>query len=135
VTTATSTAVGPTIELLQQINAAFNARDVDRITSFFAEDATFFMARGPEPCGRRVHGKAAIRKVLADRFAVISGMRWDHIDHFVAGQRAVSVWTVRGQGSDGETLDYQGCDIYEFRGDKLLNKDTYWKLVEHKDRL
>jgi hypothetical protein len=25
--------------------------------------------------------------------------------------------------------------LYEFRGDKVLNKDTYWKLVEHRDRL
>jgi hypothetical protein len=54
------------------------------------------MARGPEAVGRRVHGKAAIGKVLADRFKVISG---------------------------------------EFRGDKILNKDTYWKIVEQKDRL
>ncbi len=125
----------PTIELMLEINAAFNARDVDRIASFFAEDATFFMARGPEPCGRRVHGKDAIRKVLADRFKVISGMQWDHIDHFVAGNRAVSVWTVTGRAADGEALNYQGCDIYEFRGDKILNKDTYWKLVEQRDRL
>jgi len=131
---ATAT-TSPSIELLLQINAAFNARDVDRIMSFFAEDATFLMARGPEPCGRRVQGKAAIRKVLADRFAAISGMRWDHIDHFVMGDRAVSVWMVVGRGADGEELNYQGCDIYEFRGDKILNKDTYWKLVEKRDRL
>jgi len=130
-----TTAAGPTIELMLQINAAFNARDVDRIMSFFAEDATFLMARGPEPCGRRVHGKEAIRKVLADRFGVIAGMRWDHVDHFVAGTRAVSVWTVTGKSIDGEALNYRGCDVYEFRGDKILNKDTYWKLVERKDRL
>src|SRR5512139_157929 len=98
----TATAAGPTIELMLAINAAFNARDVDRIMSFFADDATFFMARGPEPCGRRVRGKEAIRKVLADRFKVISDMRWDHIDHFVAGSRAVSVWMVTGTGADGE---------------------------------
>ena len=30
---------------------------------------------------------------------------------------------------DGEVLDYRGCDIYEFRGDKILSKDTYWKQV------
>jgi ketosteroid isomerase-like protein len=131
----TPTVAGPTIALMLEINAAFNARDPDRIASFFADDATFFMARGPEPCGRRVHGKEAIRKVLADRFAVISDMRWDHIDHFVAGQRAVSVWIVTGTGADGEVLNYQGCDIYEFRGDKILNKDTYWKLVEQRRRL
>jgi len=132
---STATAAGPTIELMQAINDAFNAQDVERIGSFFAEDATFFMARGPEPCGRRVHGREAIKKVLADRFAVITNMRWDHIDHFIAGTRAVSVWMVTGQGADGEVLNYQGCDIYEFRGDKILNKDTYWKLVEQRGRL
>ena len=130
-----ATASGPTIELLLEINAAFNSRDVDRIMAFFADDATFLMARGPEPCGRRVRGKAAIRQVLADRFRVISGMRWDHLDHFVMGPRAVSVWMVTGVGADGERLEYQGCDLYEFRGDKILNKDTYWKLVEQRDRL
>ena len=124
---------GPTPELMKAINAAFNARDVDRIAAFFAEDATFLMARGPEPCGRRVHGKEAIRKVLADRFKVIPDMRWDHIDVFIAGPRAVSVWMVRGEGQDGEKLEYQGCDIYEFRGDKILNKDTYWKIVEQRE--
>ena len=129
------TAAGPSIDLLLDINAAFNARDVDRIMSFFEEDATFLMARGPEPNGRRVHGKPAIGKVLADRFKVISGMRWDHIEHFVTGNRAVSVWMVTGTSADGEALNYQGCDIYEFRGDKILNKDTYWKIVEQKDRL
>ena len=73
--------------------------------------------------------------MLADRFAVIPDMRWDHIDVFIAGSRAVSVWMVRGEGKDGEKLEYQGCDIYEFRGDKILNKDTYWKIVEQRDRL
>ena len=130
-----SATAGPSIELLLEINAAFNSRDVDRIMSFFADDATFLMARGPEACGRRVQGKAAIGKVLADRFKVIAAMRWDHIDHFVTGNRAVSVWTVTGRSADGEALEYRGCDIYEFRGDKIVHKDTYWKLVEQRDRL
>jgi taurine dehydrogenase small subunit len=126
---------GPTPVLMKQINEAFNSRDVDRIMSFFAEDCTFLMARGPEPEGRRVYGKAAIRKVLGDRFRVITDMRWDHVDSFITGNRAVTVWMVTGSGVDGEKLNYRGCDLYEFRGDKVLNKDTYWKLVEHRDRL
>jgi ketosteroid isomerase-like protein len=125
----------PTLDLMKEINAAFNSRDVDRIMAFFADDCTFQMARGPEPVGRRVHGKEAVRRVLADRFTVIPDMRWDHVDVFVAGTRATSVWRVAGRGKDGERLDYQGCDVYEFRGDKILNKDTYWKIVEQKDRL
>jgi ketosteroid isomerase-like protein len=126
---------GPSTALLKEINEAFNTQNLDRIMAFFAEDATFLMARGPEPEGRRVHGKAAIRKVLGDRFQVIRDMRWDDIDAFVTGDRAVTVWTVLGTGSDGEKLNYRGCDIYQFRGDKILSKDTYWKLVEHRERL
>ena len=103
---------------MKQINEAFNSRDVDRIMSFFAEDCTFLMARGPEPEGRRVHGKAAVRKVLADRFRVITDMRWDHVDAFITGDRAVTVWMVTGTGVDGEKLNSRGCGLYEFRGDK-----------------
>ena len=133
--TTTTVSAGPTPALLDAINAAFNSRDVDRIMEFFAEDCTFLMARGPEPEGRRVHGKAAVRKVLADRFAVIRDMRWQHVDRIIAGPRAVTVWMVTGRGGDGEVLNYRGCDIYEFRGDKILNKDTYWKRVEQSERL
>jgi ketosteroid isomerase-like protein len=133
-TTLTTTA-GPTPALLAEINAAFNSRDVDRIMSFFADDCTFLMARGPEPDGRRVRGKAAVRTVLADRFKVIADMRWDHVEQIIAGSRAVTVWMVTGRSADGEVLNYRGCDIYEFRGDKILNKDTYWKRVEQVDRL
>jgi ketosteroid isomerase-like protein len=113
---------GPTPALMREINAAFNSRDVERIMSFFAEDCTFLMARGPDPEGRRVHGKAAVRKVLADRFCVITDMRWDHVDAFITGNRAVTVWMVTGTGADGEKLNYRGCDLYEFRGDKILTR-------------
>ena len=33
-------------------------------------------------------------------------------------------------------LNYQGCDIYRFDTDnKIVHKNTFWKIVEHKDRL
>jgi ketosteroid isomerase-like protein len=124
-----------TIELLQAISAAFNSRDVERIVAFFAEDAIFCLARGPEPVGRTLAGKAAIRGALTDRFKQIPDMRWDHEEYVLAGDHAVSVWTVRGTGADGEELNYQGCDLYRFTGDKIIHKNTFWKIVEHKDRL
>jgi ketosteroid isomerase-like protein len=122
-------------QLMRDISAAFNSRDVDRIMGFFTDDATFWLARGPEPVGRTLDGKEAIRQALTDRFKLILDMRWDHKEYIFAGDRAVSVWTVRGHGADGEALNYQGCDIYQFRDGKIWKKDTYWKLVEHKNRL
>ena len=78
------TAANPDIatpELMKAISAAFNSRDVDRIVSHFTDDATFWLARGPEPVGRTLKGKETIRKTLAARFAVIPDMRWDHKEY------------------------------------------------------
>ena len=124
-----------TLELMRRISAAFNSRDVERIVVCFAEDGVFCLARGPESVGRTLTGKAAIRKALADRFKQIPDMRWENEDYILAGDRAISIWTVRGRGADGEELNYQGCDIYRFEGDKIIHKNTFWKIVEHKDRL
>ena len=132
----TNTADAPvTVELMRAISAAFNSRDVERIVSHFADDAVFYLARGPEPVGRTLAGKAAIRRALTERFTQIPDMRWEHKEYVLMGDRAVSVWTVKGKGADGEALNYQGCDLYTFRAGKIVAKDTYWKMVEHKDRL
>src|SRR4029434_5243806 len=116
--------IGPTPALMKQINEAFNSRDVDRIMSFFADDCTFLMARGPEPEGRRVHGKADVGTVLGDRSRVISEMRWDHVDSFITGNRAVTVWMVTGTGVDGEKLNYRGRDPSVVSCGTVLNNDA-----------
>ncbi len=116
------------VALVQEIVAAFNARDVERIMSYFAEDCTFYASRGDERCGERIHGKDAVGKYLSDRFKVIPDMHWVPISDHVYDDRAVSVWTVKGTGANGEMIDAQGCDLWEFRDGKVLNKDTYWKI-------
>jgi ketosteroid isomerase-like protein len=125
-----------TIERMREISAAFNSRDVARIVDCFAEDGVFCLARGPESVGRTLRGKAAIRQALAHRFKQIPDMRWENEEYILAGDRAISVWTVRGKGTDGEDLNYQGCDIYRFdANNKIVHKNTFWKIIEHKDRL
>ncbi len=53
-----------TIELLEAIGNAFNAHDVDRIMSFFAEESVFDNAKGADVHGHRHTGKAEIRAVF-----------------------------------------------------------------------
>ncbi len=120
-----------TLAQLDAIQDAFNRHDVDAITSWFAEDGEWLMARGPDPAGgRRLVGREAIGAVLRERFAVIRDMRWEDMRHFIAGDRAVSEWTVRGTLPGGAPLNLQGCDVWQFRGDRILRKDTYWKVHE-----
>jgi uncharacterized protein (TIGR02246 family) len=122
-------------QLMRDVSAAFNSRDANRIADCFADDAVFYLARGPEPTGRVLRGKDVIRKAMADRFKVIPDMSWEHKDYIFAGDHAISVWLVKGKSADGEDLNYQGCDIYRFKDKKIVEKDTYWKIIEIKDRL
>jgi len=117
-----------TVRYLQEIVAAFNTRDVEKIGSYFASDATFYASRGGAVDGARIHGREAIKKYLADRFKVIPDMRWDPVEDYVVDEtRAVSVWIVRGT-ENGRPIEAKGVDLWEFRGEKVLNKDTYWKI-------
>lgn len=117
-------------KLMGEIHDAFNARDVDRIVSFFAEDGVFATARGPHPWGQKYEGKPAIKKVLAERFRQIPEMSWQHIYRYSCGEHAVSYWTVTGKNANGEVLNYNGCDLYTFKNRKIVYKDTFWKAIE-----
>ena len=116
-----------TAELLDAIVAAFNAHDVPAIVQYFADDAIFYMASGPEPVGLTIRGKAAIARTLEKRFDRIPDLRWDGSEHHIIGNYAVSVWRVRGHEEGGTTVDVRGCDLWEFENGVIVSKDTYWK--------
>ena len=48
----------------------------------------------------------------------------------VSGDRGCSEWLLTGTTTQGEPVEVRGCDLFEFRGDKIARKDSYWKLVE-----
>ena len=118
-----------TVETLKSILDAFNRHDLDAIMSFFADDCTFDMPRGPHPFGQRYAGKAAVREGLASRFAGIPDVHYGDDVHWVCGDRGVSEWTLTGTTREGKRLEVRGCDLWEFRQGTVIRKDSYWKIV------
>jgi ketosteroid isomerase-like protein len=112
---------------------AFNAHDLDRIMSYFADNCVLEMPRGSEPWGTRYEGKAAAREGLAGRFAGIPDVRYTDETHYAdeSSQTGMSTWTLTGTTKDGELKRVRGCDFYTFSGGKVARKDSYWKIVEH----
>ena len=121
----------PTVELLKEILDAFNRHDLDAIMRFFTDDAVFEMPRGPEPWGIRYTGKENVRKGLATRFSGIPDVHYGEDTHWLAGNRGVSEWTLTGTTLAGVKLRVRGCDLWEFRDDLVVRKDSFWKIVEH----
>jgi ketosteroid isomerase-like protein len=118
------------LAVLERMLDAFNAHDLDAIMSLFAEDCVFESPRGPDAWGRRFEGQAAVRERLGARFTTIPDVHYGDGGHFVSGDRGVSEWTLTGTTTEGVRLNVRGCDIWTFRDDKVVVKNSFWKLGE-----
>jgi ketosteroid isomerase-like protein len=116
------------VATLKAITDAFNRHDLDAIMSFFTDDAIFESPRGSDAWGRRFSGKAEVREGLAARFSGIPDVHYGEDDHFVAGDRGASEWTLTGTTTDGERLEVRGCDLWTFRDGLVSRKDSFWKI-------
>jgi hypothetical protein len=64
------------------------------------------------------------------RFAGLPDVHYGDDRHWVSGDRGCSEWLLTGTTAQGDRVEVRGCDLFEFRGDKIARKDSYWKLVE-----
>ena len=91
---------------------AFNARDVDRLTAFYADDATNHQV-AEEP----VRGKAAIRQMFEDAFAA-ADMVCVVENLFEDGEWAILEWK--------DPIGLRGCGFFHVRGGKIRFQRGYW---------
>ena len=116
---------------LQELCEGFNAHDLDRIMSLFADDCILEMPRGDKAWGSRMEGKEAVRRGLANRFEGLPDVHYGDAVHFVDEEAStgMSKWTLTGTMNDGKRIEVWGCDFYTFRDDLVVRKDSYWKIV------
>lgn len=120
-------------DILRSLHAiidAFNAHDIDRVMSFFADDCVLEMPRGPDPCGLRAVGLGAVRDALLSRFHGIPDVHYGDAEHFVSGNTGISQWTISGTTTTGQRIEVCGCDFYTFAAGKIVKKDSFWKIRE-----
>jgi len=113
---------------LTRVAEGFRTKDIDMILDAFADDGVFELAAGPEPCGERFEGKAAIRTALERMFKGPS-FTLENATRWIAGDRAVSEWTYVATSKSGRRIEVRGCDLFALRDGKVTRKDTYLKQV------
>jgi len=112
---------------LGQLFDAFNAHDIDAIMAFFADDAVFDAVAGPEAWGTRIEGRDAIARAFSGVWAAMPDARWDHRDHLVQGDRAVSEWTFSGTAADGSRIEAEGADLFRLKDGVIVHKQALRK--------
>ena len=118
------------LAVITEVCDAYNRHDVEGIIRHFAEDSSWLLSRGVPPEGGRARGIDEIRAMAHKRFRTIPDMYWHIRSHWVGGNRGCSEWTVTGTESNGNKINWLGCDIWELNDDgKVVTKDTYWKFA------
>ena len=118
-----------TSELIDEISDAFNSNDIDRVMFFFADDAVFDHAAGPDIHGTSSVGADAIRAVFGDMFERVESVKWETLDTRIEGDKAICQYRRTATFPSGEIQDFKTVDILTFRDDKIIHKDTYFKQV------
>ena len=118
-----------TVELADAVTEAFNSNDIDRVMSFFAENAVFNHAAGPEIHGTSTIGSDAIRAIFGSRFERVERVKWEPIDTRVDGDKAFCQSRRIACFPSGEVEDCHMVDILTFLDNKIIHKDTYYKRV------
>ncbi len=121
------TAEPVTVESLQAFAAAWNRHDVDALMSFMSDDCVFEASAGPDVCGARYAGRAAVRAGFSEVFQTFADAHWGDARHFVIGDRGVSEWTFTGTRADGTRVQVHGCDVFTFRDGRIALKNSYRK--------
>ncbi len=91
------------------------------------DDVIFDAAAGPEMCGRRITGAMDVRAAFERTFADMPDASWQCTRHAVFGNRALSEWIFRATTKDGSRIEAQGCDLFQFSGDKICVKSAFRK--------
>ena len=118
------------VAALNGLADAFNAHDIDKIMTYFDNDCSLDMPRGPEPHGSRYTGLDNVRRGLLTRFETTPDVHYGDVKHFVDGNTGISKWLLTGTTPSGEKIEVRGCDFYTFRDGKIVRKDSYWKIIE-----
>ena len=118
---------GITPTLLDAITDAYNRNDIDLVMSFFADDAVFDHAAGPDINGTRFSGLDTIRGIFEGLFNNVESVKWTPIDTRVYGDKAYCEFHRVAKLKSGEIQDFLSIDILTFRDGLIIHKDTYYK--------
>ena len=118
---------GITSSLLDGITDAYNRNDTDAVMSFFAEDAVFDHAAGPDINGTRFSGLDTIRGIFQGLFDNVESVHWEPIDTRVSGDKAYCEFHRVAKLKSGEIQDFLSVDVLTFRGGLIVHKDTFYK--------
>jgi Ketosteroid isomerase-related protein len=113
-------------EIVNKINAAFSANDVEGFLEHCSGDLSWTMVGD-----RTVNGKAAVRGFMDEMKSPEPPVFT--VDEMIASDDSVACYgSMRMKDGEGESSDWTYCDVYRLKGDKVVELRSF--VIKHKDQ-
>lgn len=116
------------LDRLRQFSDAWTAGDVDMLMSFMTDDCVYHASVGPDP-GTTYHGHEEVRRGFSLMLAFDHGRERHDGAAFIVDDVGVAEWSFDETTPDGRRRTIRGCDIFRFRGDRIVKKDAFRKVL------
>jgi ketosteroid isomerase-like protein len=113
------------LEIVERLNRAWNARDLDGALSLLTEDC-LFENTSPAPDGQVFMGKDAIRRIWTEIFET-TGLHFATEEAFAVDDRAVVRWRYSWENRDGTVGTIRGVDLFRLEDGLIAEKRSYVK--------
>jgi nuclear transport factor 2 (NTF2) superfamily protein len=113
-------------QVVQEVEDAFAAADLDRIAQGFTEDAVARFADFPE-----MHGRDAIMRFLTARFARTKGYKLRKTLHVLMDDMLANTWDANWQDArTGKQMLGRGTEIWRVREGRIALWDATFNVWE-----
>src|SRR2546422_3355451 len=107
------------VELVRQANEAFNRGDIERVLTYYAEDAELEDLMNAPDLPRVVRGIQGVRQVLMNWVQAFDEFRAEIAEYIDVGQHhVVCVTDYYGRSREGVTIQLRTGDVVEIRDGK-----------------
>jgi ketosteroid isomerase-like protein len=117
------------LERATEFGTAWNSHDAALVASYFAEDGEFHASVGPEHLGASYYGLDEVQRGVQAFFDRFPGGTFENLRVQVFGDRGTFEWDFVTPGPDGTAERVAGCDLLEFRGDRVRTKNAFRKIL------
>ena len=121
-------------KIMSDYLAARNAHDLEKVVTFFADDAAY----EDMATGKISRGKNEIKGFLNTIFLDFPDIKVETKSGFSRGEQVVREWVMSGTftksstpgvEATGKSFSLRGASVSEFRGGKISRITDYWNMV------
>jgi ketosteroid isomerase-like protein len=116
------------VSVVERLDAAMNAHDIEAFVACFAED---YESEQPAHPDRAFRGRGKVRENWSAIFDGVADFRSELVRAEAAGDVEWSEWRWRGTHDDGTVLDMAGVIVCGVRDGRLAWARLYVEPVEH----